>query len=331
MERRLTMRIAAISSDVIDQIITMKEVIDVSAWAYKEFSRDRVQMPMRINIKSPQGTTLFMPGYLKENGALGVKVVSIFNNNSSKKIPVINAVMLLINSETGQPLAIMDGTKLTAIRTGAASGVATNLLARKDACNFALIGAGGQALEQVRAVMAVRKIKNLSIYSRRNDSALVLAKHLQHEYPQLQIVAAKTPKEAVKGADIITCVTSSNTPVFDPMDVSPGTHINGIGSFSAEMREVQVVGLPQLRVFVDSLEAVLEEGGDLIQAIREGYCTPSDFLEIGEVLLQSKLGRTSDSEITFFKSVGLAVQDTAVAFEIFQKASKSNRVQEVEL
>lgn len=325
------MRLLTISSKFIDQMITMNEAIKVSAWAYKAFSRKRVQMPQRIHINSPKGTTLFMPGYLNENGALAVKVVSVFNHNPSKKIPVVHGVMLLFNSETGQPLAVMDATRLTAIRTGAASGVATRLLARKDACNFTLFGTGGQAFEQVRAVMAVRQIKNLSIYSRKSASAHVLAKRLQNEYPGLKITIAKTPQNAVKSADIITCVTTSSSPVFDPRDVSPGTHINGIGSFTAEMREVQIVGLPHLRVVVDSLQAVLEEGGDLIQAIREGNCSPSEFTEIGDLLSNRKPGRTSDNEITFFKSVGLAVQDTAVAFWIFQKAIKNNSVEEVEL
>jgi ornithine cyclodeaminase len=316
---------------MIDQMITMQEAIEVSALAYREFSSKMVQVPQRVGIKLSRGTTFFMPGYLQKSGSLAVKVVSVFNNNSSKNIPVVNGVMLLINSETGQPLAIMDGTRLTAIRTGAASGIATDLLARKEASKFALLGAGGQAFEQVRAIMSVRKIKNLSIFSQTNNSAYILAKLLQNEYPQLKILVARTSAEAVKGADIITCVTNSNTPVFDPVNVSPGVHINGIGSFLPEMREVQLVGLPNLRIFVDSLQAILAEGGDIIQAIREGYVTTSECTEIGTLLSNGVPGRINDDDITFFKSVGLAVQDTALAFKILQNAIKKNMVSEIEI
>lgn len=325
------MRLFVITSKMIDQMITMQEAIEMSALAYREFSSNRVQAPQRVGIKMPGGKTFCMPGYLPPNKGLAVKVVSVFNNNASRNLPVVNGVMLLINSETGEPFAIMDGTRLTAIRTGAASGVATDLLARKEAAKFALLGAGGQAFEQVRAIMSVRNIKNLSICSRTNASSYILAKRLQNEYPKLKILVARTSAEAVEGADIITCVTNSNTPVFDPVNVSTGVHINGIGSFSPEMREVQLVGLANLKIFVDSLQATLVEGGDIIQAIREGYVTASECTEIGTLLSSGGQGRTNDDDITFFKSVGLAVQDTALAFKIFQNAIKKNMVTEIEL
>lgn len=281
-----------------------------------------VAVPQRIKIETSKGLTLFMPAYLHKTRAFAVKVVSVFEENIKLGLPTISAFVIVLDSETGIPLALMNGTKLTAIRTGAASGVATNLLSREEAHVFALFGAGGQAKDQVRAVIAVRPIKEIRIYTPSIQSANNLSDQLSMEYSDIKIQAVKTPSQAVQGADIITCVTTSHMPVFDPAEISPGTHINGIGSFTPEMREVQVIGLPKLRVFVDSYEAVLNEAGDIIQPIYEGYLKKEDLTEIGQVILGKAIGRTSNEDITFFKSVGVAIQDTATAHAFLMKAEE---------
>jgi ornithine cyclodeaminase len=261
-----------------------------------------------------------MPAYLHSTGALAVKVVSIYGENPKKGLPTIQAIVLVMDSETGRPLALMDGTLLTALRTGAGCGAATQLLARQDARILAVFGAGAQAAYQVKAMLAVRRIEEIRIYTPSGRSARNLAERLNQGHPALTALAVDSPSEAVCGADIIACATTSPTPVFDPADVEPGAHINAIGSFKPEVREVQVAGLPNLRIFVDSREDALAETGDLIQPIAEGYIRPENLTEIGEVILGKVPGRNSSDEITLFKSVGIAVQDAATAQAVLEHA-----------
>jgi len=325
------MKIRVLSASDIVQALFMADAIDVNAQAYTMFSAGEVKMPQRLSIETAQGVTLFMPAYLPSTGALAVKAISIYNENPKKGLPTVHAMVLVLDNETGRPLALMDGTRLTALRTGAGAGAATRLLAREDSRVLAMFGAGGLAMDQVEAVLSVRPINEVRIYTPSGSSARNLAKRLSQQHSNLIARAVDSPAQAVHGADIISCITTSRTPVFDPADVAPGTHINGIGSFMPDVREVQVVGLPNLRVFVDSKEAALEEAGDLIQAIAEGCIQPEDLTEIGKVVLGKAPGRTSPDEITFFKSVGLAVQDVATAQAVLARAMEMGLGIEMEI
>ncbi len=325
------MRLRVLSATDVERALSMAEAIDVNAQAYALLSAGEATVPQRVPVETPRGVTLFMPAYLHPTGALAVKVVSVFGENLQRGLPTIHAVVLAVDSETGQPLALMNGIRLTALRTGAGSGAATRLLAREDARALAMFGAGGQAMDQVQAVIAVRPIEEVRIYTPSGHSARNLAQQLGQRHPGLRVWVADSPAQAVRDADVVTCATTSATPVFDPADVSPGAHINGIGSFTPEMREVQVVGLPRLRVFVDSREAALAEAGDLIQAVDEGHLRPEDLTEIGQVVLGEAAGRTSPDEITFFKSVGVAVQDAATAQTVLQRAAELGLGVEVEV
>lgn len=325
------MKLRVLSASDIDQALSMIDVIDINAQAYAMLSAGEATMPSRVPIETEYGATLFMPAYLHRTGALAVKVVSVNERNCEKGLPTIHAIVLALDSKTGRPLAIMDGTRLTALRTGAASGVATRLLAREDARILAMFGAGGQAMSQIEAVLSVRKIEEVRTYTPSGRSARQLADQIVQRYPNLKAFAVDKPARAVCGADIINCATTSHTPVFDPADVDRGTHINGVGSFKPEMREVQVVGLPDLRVFVDSRDASLDEAGDLIQAISEGHIQVEDLTEIGKVILGETAGRTSPDEITFFKSVGVAVQDAATAQVVLARSIEMELGEKVEM
>jgi len=320
-----------LSASDIDKALSMADAIDVNAQAYAMFSAGEAIVPQRAAIETANGITLFMPAYLHPTGALTVKVISIYDENPKKNLPTIHAIVLVVDSETGQPLMLMNGTRLTALRTGAGCGVATRLLAREDARVFAMFGAGGQAMAQVEAVLAVRPIEEIRIYTPSGSSARNLANRLSQRRPGLTVGAVDSPAQAVRGADIITCATTSHIPVFDPADVAPGTHINAIGSFVPEKREVQAAGLFNLRVFVDSREAALDEAGDLIQAIAAGNIQPDALTEIGEVVLGKAPGRTSLNEITFFKSVGVAVQDAATAQAVSARAMEMDLGMELEM
>lgn len=314
------MKLRVLPAHAIDDALPMIDAINVNARAYALLSRGEVTMPPRVPVETPKGITLFMPAFVPASGDLAVKVVSVFAENPRHGLPTVHALVLVLDSTTGEPMALLDGTRLTALRTGAGAGAATRALAREDSRIMALFGAGGQATDQVEAVLAVRPIEEVRIYTPSGASAQRLAEALSHRHPDVRFRKVDSPAEAVRGADIITCATTSKTPVFDPTDVKPGAHINGIGSFTPEMREVQVVGLSKLRVFVDSLEAAQAEAGDLIQAVQEGHLRWDDVTEIGRVLSGEAPGRTAADEITFFKSVGVAVQDAMTAGAVLTRA-----------
>jgi len=317
------MKLRILSASDIDRVISMSDAINVNAQAYAMLSSKEAIVPQRASIEAENGITLFMPAYLPSTGALTVKAVSIYPENPKKGLPTIHAMVLVMEGKTGQPLGLIDGTRLTALRTGAGVGVATRLLAREDARILAMFGAGGQSIDQVEAVLAVRAIEEVRIYTPSGISAKNLANQLNQKHPSLVIYAVDSPTQAVLGADIISCATTSRTPVFDPADIAPGAHINAIGAFTPDKREVQVAGLSNLRVFVDSHEAALEEAGDLIQAIAEGHMHPDDLTEIGQVILGKSPRRNSPDEITFFKSVGMAVQDAATAQIVLTRATEA--------
>ena len=314
------MDVLLLSARDIEQALSMAEAIDANARAYIALSRGDAAVPQRVALNTERGVSLFMPAYVTGTHDLAIKVVSVFAENPSRGLPTIHALVLVLEADTGRPLALLEGARLTALRTGAGAGAATRALAREDSGILALFGAGGQAPDQVEAVLAVRPIEEVRIYTPSKESARRLAERLRQRHPSVVFRAVESPRQAVRGADIITCATTSSTPVFDPADIAPGAHINGIGSFTPQMREVQVVGFANLRIFVDSLVAAREEAGDLIQAVQEGHLRWEDVVEIGRVLAGEVAGRTSSDEITFFKSVGVAVQEAVTAGAVLARA-----------
>ncbi len=315
----------------IDVLLPMAEAIDVNARAYVALSQGEAQVPQRLALNPEGGVVLFMPALVSPSGDLGLKVVSVFSQNPGRNLPTVHALVLVMDPETGAPLALLNGTRLTALRTGAGVGAATRVLAREDSHVLALFGAGGQAADQVEAVLAVRSIEEVRIYTPSGTSAERLAGELAARHPEVTFRRAADPRTALRGADIVSCATTSSTPVFDPADVRPGTHINGVGSFTPAMREVQVVGLPHLRVFVDSLSAARVEAGDLIQAVAEGHLRWEEVVEIGQVLAGRVEGRRSREDVTFFKSVGVAVQDAVTAGEVVRRALQNSAGERVAL
>jgi ornithine cyclodeaminase len=250
--------------------------------------------------------------------------------NAARGLPVIHAVVLVIDPVSGRPVALMDGTWLTALRNGAIGGLATDLLARPDASVVALFGAGVQARTQIEAIRCVRDIREVRVVSARGESAEVLATSLRAD--GLEAMRVDDADEAIRGAHIIVAATSSATPVFDGTRVEAGTHVTGVGSFTTDMREVDTALVKRARVVVDQREAILDEAGDIVGPIRDGEVDASIMsAEIGEIVLGRAPGRTSDTEVTFFKSVGNAVQDVAVAARVLELAERDGLGQVVEL
>ena len=285
-------------------------------------------MPIRLALETEHGVSLFMPAHLRESGNAGAKVVSVNPGNPTRGLPAIHAVVLVLDVTTGRPTALMDGTWLTALRTGAVGGLAADLLARRDAKILALFGAGVQARTQLEAVRCVREIDEVRVVSPSRASA----DRLVAEVTGVRAVRVDEPNDAIAGADIIVAATNSSTPVFDGSRVEPGTHVTGVGSYTLDMREVDTALVKRARVIVDQREAVMEEAGDIVGPIRDGVVDETVIVaEIGEILLGRVRGRTADTDITFFKSVGNAVQDVAVAARVLAAAEAEGRGLVVEL
>lgn len=317
-----------LSRSEVQRALSMHEAVEVVKRAFAELSCGNANSPLRASVALPNhdGLTLFMPAYLSESDGLAVKIVSIHHRNPERGLPRIHAVVLAIDPATGKPLAVMEGGYLTALRTGAASGAATDLLARADADTVAIFGAGRQARTQLLAVAAVRPIQQCWVYSRRRESAEAMIAELQPQLASIELLVAGSPTEAVRDADVICAATNSMTPVFNGEDLKPGVHINGIGSYTHEMQEVDFTTLRRVsKIVVDERKAALAEAGDLIIALNHGELRQEDiYAELGEIAAGLKPGRQHHDEITYFKSVGNAVQDAAVAQAIYQHALKEN-------
>lgn len=307
----------------------MRQAIPIVRDAFAELSTGKAHVPLRTPLPAEkhEGMTLFMPGYLGGADALACKIVSIYNRNPAQGLPLIHAVVLLMDAATGRFLALMEGNYLTALRTGAASGAATSLLARADSRVAAVFGAGIQGRTQLQAVCVVRPITRAWVYDRVPGAVREYIAEMRDRLdPPVELLAASTPSQAVAEADVICTATTSLTPVFDGVDLKPGAHINGIGSYLPGMQEVDFVTLERAsKIVIDSRSGALAEAGDLLQALERNVIRAEDIYgEIGEIAAGLKPGRTGDDEITYFKSVGNAVQDVAVAHALYEAALQMN-------
>jgi ornithine cyclodeaminase/alanine dehydrogenase-like protein (mu-crystallin family) len=306
------------------EALPMREAVAAVRAAYVELSGGSADVPARhgIRMAQHQALTLVMPGYLAGADALAVKVVGIHDANPGRGLARIQGVLLLLDAPTGVPLAVMDAAPLTAIRTGASSAVATELLARKQAGTVAILGAGVQARAQLLGICAVRPIRRALIYARSGAHVVDLIAEMQAELPGVELAAAESASVAVQDADIVCCATDSSTPVFDGRRLKAGAHVNGVGSYAPAMQEVDFTTIRRAaKVVVDSRASALAEAGDLIQAITAGVIAAADlYAEVGEVAAGRKPGRESEDEITFFKSVGHAALDVAAASRAYRLA-----------
>ena len=322
------MQIRILSAADVQASVDMAGAIESMRDAFAALADGTATVPVRLALETEHGVTLFMPAHLASSGSTGAKVVSVNAGNADRGLPMIQAVILALDPETGRLLAILDGTWLTALRTGAIGGLAAALLSREDSSTVALFGAGVQARTQLEAVRCVRSIADIRVVDRIGDSADSLVEELSG----VSARRVDDPDEAIDGADIVIAATTSHTPVFDGSKIASGTHVTGVGSFTPEMREVDTALVLRARVVVDQREATLAEAGDIIGPISDGVVDESVIsAEIGEIVLGVQPGRISADEITFFKSVGNAVQDIAVAALVLERAQAAGRGVVVEL
>lgn len=306
----------ALSREDVRRLVPMADAIELMKVAFAELSAGKATSPIRtvIPVTEFQGDALFMPAHVPAAGALGVKVVNVFRGNPQKGLPLIHAVVVLADPETGQPLAILDGSYLTALRTGAVSGAATDLLARPDSRTLVVIGTGVQGVTQAAAVCAVRPIERIIGVDMQEASLARYREAIGRDWPDLAgRLETSTDAGIVAEADIVCTATTSRTPVFDDALIRPGTHINAVGAYTPEMQELPAATVARATLVVDATEAALEEAGDLIAPLRDGLVGHEHFeRELGMVVAGDAPGRTSDDEVTLFKSVGNAVQDVSV-------------------
>jgi ornithine cyclodeaminase len=320
--------VLALSRSDLKRLVSMADAIDLMKLAFAELSAGRATSPIRtvIDVNSDPSAMLMMPALVPAASSLGFKAVSYFGGNIYRALPTIHALVCLFDHETGIPLAIMEGGYLTALRTGAVSGAATDLLARTDAATLAVIGAGVQGVTQAAAVCAVRPIERIIVVDSRSDAFPPYLESIRTDWPELanRIETTTDVQTAVAAADVICTATTSKSPVFDDADLRPGTHLNGVGAFTPEMQEIPPETVVRAAIVVDSFDAALAEAGDLIIPLRQGLIRRSDLSrELGAVASGSAPGRTSDDEITFFKSVGNAVQDVVVARRAVDRARET--------
>jgi ornithine cyclodeaminase len=319
------MQILILSHDEVVELLPMKECIDVMRDALVALASGQAHQPLRTIVRPPDaaGVMGLMPSYMSgASAAFGLKAICVFPENPKIGKDAHQGAVLLFSAETGELQAMMNASAITAIRTAAVSGVATDLLAREDAGNLAILGTGVQARSHLAAMSEVRPIKKCRIASRRLEHAEKFVAEMKRKF-SFPLEAVATVREAVEGADLIVTATNSTEPVLEREWISPGTHLNLVGASRPNAREVDGATMAEASVFVDRRESTINESGDYIFALNEGAIGPDHLrAELGEVLHGDKPGRTSPQEITLFKSLGLAVEDLAAAEFLFRTAKE---------
>jgi ornithine cyclodeaminase/alanine dehydrogenase len=312
-----------LNREEVASILTMKDTIEAVEQAFRDLAEGKAEMPLRstIRIAQPPGVINVMPAYLGTMGALGMKLVSSYPENPGKfKMPTVQATILYSDHKTGRLLAVMEGGYITAVRTGAASGVATKYLARRDTATAGVLGSGIQAETQLEAVCVVRLIRSAKVFSPTPAHRESFAKRMSAKLG-IDVKSVNEAAEAVRGCDIVIAASSAKKPILHGDWLSPGSHINGIGSHTTDARELDEVAIKRAKVVVDSMEAAMREAGDLLMPIADGVIGKDHiFAELGDLVLGKKLGRSSAEEITLFKSQGLAIEDVSTAKLVYEKA-----------
>jgi alanine dehydrogenase len=322
-----------LSESDVQNLIDIDELIAALEQAHIQYSTGKAVMPVRlvVPLNEIQGRITSMPGYLSQDKALGIKIVTYFQNNPTCGLPAILASIMLFSADTGKMIAVMDGSYITAIRTACASAMATKALANPATPALGILGAGVQARAHIRALSRVRHLSKIQVYSPSGASGQKLRNELEEEV-RVPIELVGSAEAAVRDADLIVTATTAKTPILKREWVRPGAHINAVGSHRPDVRELDGATLAGAKVVVDSREAIMAECGDILLAIKEKSFTEQDIHgEIGEVLAGTKDGRNNVGEITLYKSVGIAIQDVAAAHLVYQKAVQRKIGTEVEI
>ena len=320
------MKVLIANQELVSTLMPMDECIDTMEDAFRLLAEGDALLPLRTMMVLPDGESLLglMPSYLGGIQSVGVKAIAAFPSNHGTEYDTHQGVVLLFDTEKGLLRAIVDGTAITALRTAAVSGVATRLLARQEAGDLAIIGAGTQARSHLESMLSVRKIHRVRVFSLPLEGTHQFAQR-ESERHGIEIEVKESALEAVSGADIICTVTTAKEPVVKGEWVAPGTHINAVGAFTPSTRELDTAAVVKSRLYVDRRESALNEAGEFLIPKQEGVIGDDHIVgEIGEILLGKVPARESAEEITLFKSLGIAIEDLASAHFIYTKAQGSD-------
>jgi ornithine cyclodeaminase len=305
-------------------VLSMRDLIDAMESALARFSSRQVTQPLRsvIEVGLQKAFVGVMPAFISDPAALGTKVVSVFGSNAAVGLPTHLATIVLLDPMTGELLAIMDGRFITEARTAAVSAVATKHLARSDASRLAIVGSGVQARSHLDAIALVRPLRDVRVWSPTHDHRTAFVREMRPRV-DAPIVAAASAQDAVDGADLIVLATAACEPVVRSEWIAEGAHICAVGACRPDQREMETALVGRGRVFVDSREGALAEAGDIVIPLRSGAFDETHLSgELGEVVLGTVKGRTSATDVTIFKSLGMAVEDVAAAHLAYIKAAE---------
>jgi ornithine cyclodeaminase len=312
-------------------LLTMEKCVGLMADTLSALARGEATLPLRTVFLIPDGAFAVMPAALANPSTVGAKIITVLPKNHGTEFDSHQGAVLLFDTGNGSLLSVMDATSITTIRTAAVSGVATRALAKKDAKTLAILGAGVQGHSHLDAMFAVRKFEDVRIWSRNAKNAQTLADVARDKFGARASVSTSA-KEAVAGADVICTTTSATEPVLFGEWLSPGAHVNAVGTSQPHARELDSAVVVRSKLYVDRRESALKEPGDIITPLKNGEITPEHIIgEIGEVLIGKAPGRANDSDITLFKSLGLAIEDLASAHFLYAEALRTNTGVQVEL
>lgn len=310
----------------LEKVLHMEDTVEVIEEAFRQHQLGRSLTPIRMHVELDrvEGVYLLMPSYMDESTLFGAKLLSVYPKNREQGLPTISSLYVLSDAADGSFLSIMDGSYLTGMRTGAASAVAARYLARQDATVHGILGAGGQAMFQAEAIHTVRPSEKILVHDLNIEAAQAFAVKARERFG-IPVIVTESPEELAGQADILTTITTSSMPVVTIPDLKKGCHINAVGAFKPTMREIGYDILSCSRVVVDTYEGCLKEAGDIIIPIQNGlYDRECIHAELGEIVLDQKQGRVSDSQFTVFKSVGVAFEDLVTAMLAYKAASQQN-------
>lgn len=313
-----------LSEQDVRTVLPMRDLIDAMEAALARFSSNQVTQPLRtvIEVGLQKALVGVMPAFINEPPMLGTKVVSVFGSNTAVGLPTHLATIVLLDSMTGELLAIMDGRFITEARTAAVSAVSVKHLAQRDSVRIAVIGSGVQARSHLEAIAMVRQLDDVRVWSRSADNCAAFAREMR---PRVggKITVAASAREAVDGANLIVLATAAREPVLSGSWIAHGAHVCAVGACRPDQREMDTELVARARVFVDSRTGALAEAGDIVLPIKEGAIGEDHIAgELGEVVLGRVAGRTSPDDVTIFKSLGMAVEDVAAAHLAYVKAAE---------
>jgi ornithine cyclodeaminase len=326
-------KVRILSQKIVEELLTMRDCIGLMEQVLMSLARGEAILPLRPVLWLPDktGALALMPSYLMNPASLGVKVISVFPGNTTTEYDSHQGVILLFEPVYGKLLAIVDASSVTGIRTAAASGAATKILAREDAGDLAILGSGVQAATHLEAMLVSRKIRSVRAWSPNKDHLNQFVQQ-QSKRHGIEIKAVNNAEEAVRNADLICTATASKEPVVHSDWVSPGAHINAVGACVPTARELDTATIVRSRFFVDRIESAMNEAGDFLIPKQEGAISDGHIQgEIGATLLGKIKGRNSPQDITIYKSLGIAVEDLASANFLYNRACEKNAGESLEI